>query len=68
MEIKKRTFEAKKFPKWSGQRAKLNEQVLTSEYLPSYKYVVIEGDKQRAFRTKSDAKRYTEDKANNPND
>ena len=38
--IVRRTFEAKKYPKNSPERTRLNKDNITSEYLPSYKYVV----------------------------
>lgn len=40
-QIKKRTFEAKKFPAGSTERLKFNETVLTSEYYPSKKYALF---------------------------
>lgn len=36
----RRTFEASKFHKGSTERAKLNEDVLTSEYMTSHKYLL----------------------------
>lgn len=39
-EIKKRTFEALKYPKNSKEREQLNLDRLTSEYMTSYKYVL----------------------------
>lgn len=54
--IHKRTFEAKKFPIGSQERAKLNEDVLTSEYYTSKKYAVLidypETDTHTAHRMK----------------
>lgn len=35
-----RRFTAKKFPKGSEERKKLNKDSQTSEYLPSYKYYI----------------------------
>lgn len=51
MEIVKRTFEAAKHPKESEERARLNCSPVTSEYMPSYKYLA--GGRQ--FRTKKEA-------------
>lgn len=39
--IKKRTFEAKKYPKGSEQRKELNRNAETSEYMPSEKFIVV---------------------------
>ncbi len=39
--IVRRTFEATKFPKGSPQRAKLNENTMTSEYMTSYKWSIM---------------------------
>jgi hypothetical protein len=44
-QVVKRTFEAKKFPKGSEERKRLNENTVTSEYMTSYKYAVMEGEK-----------------------
>jgi hypothetical protein len=53
--IKKRTFEAKKYPVGSPERMKLNEDSVTSEYMPSHKYS-LKGDHLRVtFRTKFEA-------------
>ena len=38
----KRTFEAARHPKGSAERARLNLSSLTSEYMPSYKYVLVD--------------------------
>jgi hypothetical protein len=54
-EIKRRTFEALNHPKGSPERNRLNESVLTSEYMPSYKYVLISGMHFSTFRTKREA-------------
>ncbi len=64
----KRTFEAKKYPKGSIQRKKLNMNARTSEYMPSEKYRIITqvkfahggiGELKENFRTKKAAeKRY----------
>lgn len=39
--IHRRTFEAKKHPKGSEERKKLNMSAITSEYMTSYKYALI---------------------------
>lgn len=44
MIVKRRTFEAEKHPKGSPERARLNCNSLTSEYLHGTKYVVCEDD------------------------
>jgi hypothetical protein len=55
----RRTFEALNHPKGSTQRAALNLSALTSEYMPSYRYMLLD-DNGRAMeattsRTKADA-------------
>jgi hypothetical protein len=40
MEILRRTFEAAKYPKGSEERARLNCDAVTSEYMTSYRYAV----------------------------
>ena len=55
MEIFRRTFEAKKHPKGSKERISLNFNARTSEYMPSYKYLLIGHRFERAFRTKREA-------------
>ena len=59
MEIVKRNFEAKKYPKNSEIRKELNNNFLTSEYMTSYKYgIVISENSYRTFRTKSEAEEF----------
>lgn len=53
--VHKRTFEAKNHPKGSPERARLNEDPRTSEYMPSYRYVVIGPHGHQSFRTKAEA-------------
>ena len=66
MEIKRRTFEALKYPIGSPERRRLNEKALTSEYMPSYKYILIENVSERpftnyrTFRTKREAQIFME--------
>lgn len=55
-DIKKRTFEALKYPKGSPERDKLNENVLTSEYYKSLKFAVfINGVYKCSVRNKKDS-------------
>ena len=69
--VLRRTFEAKKFPEGSAERAKFNEDALTSEYMPSYKYLLrkpaLMSDgtphpnqkwNTRQFKTKAEAEQY----------
>lgn len=56
--VHRRTFGATRYPKGSPERAKLNENALTSEYMPSYRYLVVDRDnprQTRSFRTKREA-------------
>jgi hypothetical protein len=39
-EVLRRTFEAQKHPKGSADRARLNLDPLTSEYMPSHRYLL----------------------------
>lgn len=56
----RRTFEAKKQPKGSVQRKKLNKSALTSEYMPSERYIVYYGGQpfSRSFITKKEAEKW----------
>lgn len=54
----RRTFEAKNHPKGSKERARLNKSALTSEYMPSYKYIVYYG--KQPFYDTFTTKRETE--------
>ncbi len=40
--VQRRTFQAAKFPPGSPERARLNESSVTSEYMTSYRYVVVD--------------------------
>lgn len=51
MKVVRRTFEAKKHPKGSAERARLNLTWQTSEYMPSYRYGIVKDDDTREFRT-----------------
>ncbi len=53
--VHKRTFEAKQFPVGSPERKKLNEDSITSEYMPSYKYSVKGPHISTSHRTKKEA-------------
>ena len=58
MKVIKRTFEALKHPKGSQERDSLNTTWITSEYMTSYKYGVIEDDGTTTpftYRTKAEA-------------
>jgi len=60
-EIKKRTFEAKNYPKGSLERKELNKDALTSEYNPSEKYYVYKnGIKDDGYATLAKAERAVE--------
>lgn len=54
----RRTFEAKKHPKGSPERTRLNMDAVTSEYLPSYRYQVVGRRFGSAFRTKAEAQAF----------
>jgi hypothetical protein len=60
MEVKRRTFEALKYLKGSPERERLNRSSLTSEYMPSYKYVVMSANLYTTFRTKKEALLFVE--------
>ena len=53
--IYRRTFEAKRHPKGSAERKRLNESAITSEYMPSYRYAVIGTGYSFAARTRAEA-------------
>jgi hypothetical protein len=52
LDIIRRTFEAAKHPPGSEERAQLNRDARTSEYMPSYRYLTSDG---RSWRTKKEA-------------
>jgi len=71
VEVLRRTFFANQHPKGSPQRARLNLDTLTSEYMPSYRYIarqpfiLSDGSTHprqpfidRAFRTKAQAEAF----------
>ena len=53
MDVIRRTFEAADYPKGSEDRARLNEDAVTSEYGPSMRYMTS-GDR-KSSRTKREA-------------
>jgi len=58
MIVRKRTFKANLYPTGSENRRVLNLSGITSEYMPSYKYVVCENDGTITpfnYRTKREA-------------
>lgn len=56
IKIYRRTFEAKKHPAGSDTRAILNESSITSEYMTSYKYSLIQFPNfSDSARTKTEA-------------
>lgn len=57
IQVLRRTFAAAKHPKGSEERARLNRDAITSEYMPSERYRTSDG---RNFRTKRDAELYVE--------
>ena len=60
MKTVRRTFEALKFPKGHPERARLNEDWLTSEYMPSHGYGVRNDDGSHlpfTYSTKAEAER-----------
>jgi len=59
-EVIKRTFEAKKHPKGSAERKRLNEDNVTSEYMTSYKYAVKGKNLSSSRRTKQEAIEWAE--------
>ncbi len=59
LEIKRRTFRALDYPKGSKERIKLNEEILTSEYLTDYKYIIQAGNHTfKTFKTFKECEDY----------
>ena len=60
----KRTFIAESYPKGSKERQELNDNAGTSEYMPSYKWLIDTHDENnkiissRQFKTKKQAKQF----------
>ena len=58
MKVARRTFEALKYAKGSTERELLNQDWLTSEYMPSYKYGIRNDDGSHlpfTYKTKYEA-------------
>lgn len=58
MKIMRRTFEVSKYPEGSPERATLNRDSITSEYITSYRYELRHDDGTSAnfaYRTKREA-------------
>lgn len=55
--VARRTFAAKQYRLGSIERARLNLSALTSEYMPSYKFVILQDGKETSFActTRADA-------------
>jgi hypothetical protein len=47
--VARRTFEAKQHSLGSIERARLNLSALTSEYMPSYKFVLLQDGNETPF-------------------
>lgn len=60
MAIIRRTFEASKKPAGSPERAILNLDARTSEYMPSYRYIAKGEIYSSSFRTKREAEAFEE--------
>ncbi len=54
-EVIKRTFEALKHPKQSSERMRLNDNIITSEYMPSYDWAVVGAFHSSGYKTKKEA-------------
>ena len=57
-QLHKRTFKALNYPKGSTERAELNRDTATSEYMKSYKWNVNGENFCRTFKTKKEAVRF----------
>ena len=58
MRILRRTFTALQYPKGSEARTQLNASWITSEYMPSHRYGLVNDDGSRlpyTYRTKTEA-------------
>jgi hypothetical protein len=67
-QVVKRTFEAERFPKGSPERANLNENIVTSEYMHSHKYAIIGDHFSNSKRSKAEADRFVVDLEKVPED
>ena len=59
-EIIKRNFEALKHPQGSEARKRLNQNDVTSEYMPSYHWEVVGGRCSLSFKTREEALNFVE--------
>ncbi len=58
MNVLRRTFAARAYPPGSAERARLNRNTMTSEYMPSHRYALaaeISGAVLYIYRTKAEA-------------
>lgn len=55
MKVEKRTFEARKHPPGSPERAELNRSGVTSEYMTSYKYQLVGPNFSAGYKTRGEA-------------
>lgn len=58
MHILRRTFAARSHPPGSAERTRLNSDARTSEYMPSYRYMLVADDGTPlpySYRTKAEA-------------
>ncbi len=60
MTVYRRTFEANSHPAGSAERAELNCDARTSEYMPSHRYCSIGEHHRLSFRTKAEAEAFEE--------
>lgn len=67
-QIIKRTFEAKKFPKGSEMRVKLNKTCVTSEYLTSNKFCILseDGKFSSGHKNRTEAEKFKSELENTP--
>jgi hypothetical protein len=59
-QVIRRTFEAAKHPKGSPERVKLNESVVTSEYMTTHKYAIVGDHFSNSRRTKAEAEAFVD--------
>ncbi len=58
MNVFRRTFAARTHPPGSAERTRLNNDARTSEYMPSYRYMLVANDgtpTPYSYRTKAEA-------------
>lgn len=63
MSVHRRTFDARNHPKGSPERARLNEDPRTSEYMTSYRYCSIGAHHRLSFRTRAEAEAFEAQRA-----